>query len=130
MKFSQFYLPPQEYVTDNAKLRIRLGSYIHTLSFQYNIGNHSLLIYYTRSESFLGVAEFTTIWRIEKSKMKGFELSKEELADLRRAHKSEHYKRSAYKINVVILLGSGWTLEEVKDALLLDEETLRSYVKK
>jgi transposase len=62
--------------------------------------------------------------------MKGFILSKEELASLKRAHKSEHYKRSAYKINVVILLGSGWSLEEVKDALLLDEETLRSYVKK
>lgn len=62
--------------------------------------------------------------------MKGFKLSKDELATLRRAHRSEHYKRSAYKINVVILLGSGWTLEEVKDALLLDEETLRSYVKK
>ena len=61
--------------------------------------------------------------------MKGFELNKEELAALRRAHKSEHYKRSAYKINAVILLGSGWTLEEVKDALLLDEETLRSYVR-
>jgi len=62
--------------------------------------------------------------------MKGFELSKDELVALKRAHKSEHYKRSAYKINVVILLGSGWTLEEVKDALLLDEETLRSYVNK
>jgi transposase len=62
--------------------------------------------------------------------MKGFELSKDELAGLKRAHRSEHYKRSAYKINVVILLGSGWTLEEVKDALLLDEETLRSYVNK
>jgi transposase len=62
--------------------------------------------------------------------MKGFELSKTELATLRLAHKSEHYKRSAYKINAVILLGSGWTLEAVKDALLIDDETLRSYVKK
>jgi len=62
--------------------------------------------------------------------MKGFELSKDELADLRRAHKSEHYRRSADKIKCIVLLGSGWTLEEVKDALLLDEETLRSYVKK
>lgn len=62
--------------------------------------------------------------------MKGFKLSKDELADLRRSHKSEHYKHSAYKINAVILLGSGWTLEEVKDALLIDDETLRSYVKK
>lgn len=62
--------------------------------------------------------------------MKGFDLSKEELADLRRAHKPEYYRRSADKIKSVVLLGSGWTLEEVKDALLLDEETLRSYVKK
>jgi transposase len=62
--------------------------------------------------------------------MKGFKLSKAELVTLRQAHKSEHYRRSADKIKCVVLLGSGWTLEEVKDALLLDEETLRSYVKK
>jgi transposase len=62
--------------------------------------------------------------------MKGFNLSSAELAELKRAHKSEYYKRSAYKINCIILLGSGWTLEEVKAALLLDEETLRNYVQK
>ena len=62
--------------------------------------------------------------------MKGFKLSKEELAFLRLTHKSEHYKRSAYKINALILLGTSWTLQEVKDALLLDDETLRGYVKK
>jgi len=62
--------------------------------------------------------------------MNGFELNKDELADLRRSHKLERDKRAAYKINAVILLGIGWTLEQVKEALLLDEETLRSYVKK
>lgn len=62
--------------------------------------------------------------------MKGFKLNSTELSELRRAHKSEYYKRSAYKINCIILLGSGWTLEEVKDALLLDEETLRGYIQK
>lgn len=62
--------------------------------------------------------------------MKGFKLNKDDLTTLRRAHKSEHYKRSAYKINAIILLGSGWSLEEVKDALLIDDETLRCYVKK
>jgi len=62
--------------------------------------------------------------------MIGFKLSKDELIALRLAHKSEHYKRSAYKINAVILLGSGWSLSEVKDALLIDDETLRSYIKK
>lgn len=62
--------------------------------------------------------------------MKGFKLSEVELVELRRAHKSEYYRRSADKIKSVVLLGTGWTLEEVKEALLLDEETLRSYVKK
>ena len=61
--------------------------------------------------------------------MKGFELKKDELANLKQALKSEHYKRSAYKINAVILLGSGWTLEQVKEALFLDDETLSGYVK-
>jgi transposase len=60
--------------------------------------------------------------------MKGFYLEAEELVELRLAHKSEHYKRSAYKINAIILLGSGWKLKRVKEALLLDDETLRNYV--
>jgi len=59
--------------------------------------------------------------------MQGFELSQDEIASLRLSHKRERNKRFAYRINAIILLGSGWTLEEVKDALLLDEETLRSY---
>lgn len=42
MKFSQFYFPPEEYVTDNVKMRIRLGSYVHSLSFWSDVGNYSL----------------------------------------------------------------------------------------
>jgi transposase len=61
--------------------------------------------------------------------MKRFTLKKDELETLKQALKSEHYKRSAYKINAVLLLGSGWTLEEVKNALFLDDETLSGYVK-
>lgn len=64
--------------------------------------------------------------------MKGFKLTAGEIKILRLAHKKA--KRSnahaAYKINAVILLGSDWTLEQVKTALLLDDETLRSYVEK
>ena len=47
---------------------------------------------------------------------------------LRSAHRAERNRRAAYKINAVILLGTGWTLAEVSEALLLDDETLRSYV--
>lgn len=62
--------------------------------------------------------------------MNGFYLTPAQLSELRIAHKSECYKRSAYKINAVILLGSGWKLKEVREALLLDEETLRDYVRR
>lgn len=61
--------------------------------------------------------------------MKGFELTEQELTRLREAHKCQRYRHAAYKINAVILLGTGWTLEDVHNALLLDEGTLRRYVK-
>lgn len=65
--------------------------------------------------------------------MKGFQLTPEEMQELRAAHKSavnSKNTRSAYKINATILLGSGWSTEEVAEALLLDDETLRNYVNK
>jgi transposase len=64
--------------------------------------------------------------------MKGFNLSTKELEALRLAHKDAKRvnANAAYKINAVILLGSGWTLKKVKNALLLDDETLRNYVEK
>jgi len=62
--------------------------------------------------------------------MKGFNLSKDELAELRIAHKAAKNKNAAYRINAVILLGTAWTLKKVKAALLLDDETLRGYVQK
>lgn len=65
--------------------------------------------------------------------MKGFKLNKEQLTELRIAHKREKKCGNvscAYKLNAIILLGSGWKLREVKEALLLDDETLRSYVQR
>lgn len=61
--------------------------------------------------------------------MKGFELTHQELLQLRMVHKSERFRHAAYKINAVILLGTGWSVEDVSNALLLDEKTLRRYVK-
>ena len=62
--------------------------------------------------------------------MKNFGLTPEEKIELRTAHKSakKGYASPAYKINAILLLGDDWTLEEVAEALLMDEETLRSYV--
>jgi transposase len=63
--------------------------------------------------------------------MKDFELSPKEITVLRAAHKKERLNvNKAYRINAVILLGSGWTLKQVSEALLLDEDTLSNYVTK
>jgi len=62
--------------------------------------------------------------------MKRFHLTPAQIEELRLAHRAERNRNAAYKINAVILLGTGWKLKAVKEALLLDDETLRSYVKK
>ena len=49
---------------------------------------------------------------------------------MRVVHRTCLDKRTAYRINAILLLGCGWTLEEVATALLIDEKTLRSYVKR
>jgi transposase len=63
--------------------------------------------------------------------MKDFKLTPAQLKELHYGHsaaKRAQDVRLAYRINAVILLGSDWTLEQVAEALLLDDETLRSYV--
>lgn len=63
--------------------------------------------------------------------MKGFILAPEEIQELRAFHKEAMRLKdvkSAYKINAVILLGSGWSLDEVAVALLLDDDTIRNYI--
>jgi len=62
--------------------------------------------------------------------MKGFYLTANQLTELREAHRKARRKNAAaaYKINAVILLGTGWNFIKVKEALLLNEDTLKSYV--
>jgi len=62
--------------------------------------------------------------------MKNFHLTPEQTEELQSAHAVERNRNAAYKINAIILLGTGWTLKKVKSALFLDDETLRSYVEK
>jgi hypothetical protein len=61
--------------------------------------------------------------------MKEFWLTKEQLQELRAAHRLERNKHAAYKINAVI---TRRRLESARgrEALLLDDETLRAYVDK
>lgn len=62
--------------------------------------------------------------------MQTFKLSDEELRALRVAHREAKNKRSAYRINAMILLGQGWTVTQVAEALLLNEGTIRNYVRR
>ena len=62
--------------------------------------------------------------------MLDFRLDKQELAELRAAHRRALNVREAYRINAVILLGNGRTVADVADALLFDPDTVRTYFKR
>lgn len=62
--------------------------------------------------------------------MNTLELSTGQLEELRKAHRRERNKQAAYKINAIILLGTGWAVEDVATALLCSSNTLRAYVEK
>lgn len=59
--------------------------------------------------------------------MKNYLLPEKELAILRIAHKGTRDKGKADRIKAVYLLGKGWPITDVHEALLLDEDTLRNY---
>ena len=62
--------------------------------------------------------------------MKEFQLTAKQLAILRRRHRESRKKRQADRLKAIYLLGKGWSLASVSEALLLDEETLRNYSKR
>lgn len=56
-------------------------------------------------------------------------LAEKEVVQLKRAHKQTREKRLADRIKAVLMLHFGFTYEQIKQALLLDEVTVRRYVK-
>src|SRR5579872_4476111 len=62
--------------------------------------------------------------------MNGFELTSKKVKQLKLLHKKQRDRRAADRIKAIVLLGTGWTLTQVSEALLLDTETLRDYVNK
>ncbi len=62
--------------------------------------------------------------------MTTFTLSQEEISILKAAHKATKKRREADRIKTIILLGTGWTIREVVEALLLDDETIKNYLKR
>ena len=56
-------------------------------------------------------------------------LTDEQIVVLRHAHKTIREKRLADRIKAILMLHNGFTYEQISQALLLDEVTLRRYVK-
>jgi transposase len=56
--------------------------------------------------------------------MDNFRLTKNQIDALKVLHKSQRDRRFAYRINAIILLGSGWSIAAVAEALLVDEKTI------
>ena len=61
--------------------------------------------------------------------MQDYQLTPQELAELRVVHRRVRNVREAYRINAVILLGQGWRVMDVALALLIDPDTVRAYFK-
>jgi transposase len=59
--------------------------------------------------------------------MDEYQLTADQLASLKALHKTLREKRLADRVKAVALLGTGWTVVEVAEALFLDEKTVRSY---
>ncbi len=59
--------------------------------------------------------------------MDGFRLTTEEIRSLRALHRRCKDRQWADRIKAVVLLGTGWTVIDTAEALLLDEDTIRSY---
>jgi hypothetical protein len=59
--------------------------------------------------------------------MDEFRLTVEEIRSLRALQRSCRDRRLADRVKAVVLLGTGWTVTDTAEALLLDEDTIRSY---
>jgi transposase len=59
--------------------------------------------------------------------MNNYQLSSKELRVLEIAHKGVREKRKADRIKAVYLLGKGWSVSKVHEALMIDESTIRNY---
>lgn len=59
--------------------------------------------------------------------MKDYELSREEMAELERLHRTLHDRRQADRVKAVIALSKGWPAAQIAEILLFDEKTSRSY---
>ncbi|MGZ8172277.1 MULTISPECIES: IS630 family transposase [Methylobacter] len=61
---------------------------------------------------------------------KNYRLTQQELDDLQFEHRHTSNKRYADRIKTVYLLGTGWSVTKVAEALMIDRETVRNHYKR
>ena len=62
--------------------------------------------------------------------MDDFPLTSKQIASLKMLHRLQRERKKAYRVNAIILLGTGWTVAQVAEALLVDEKTVRIWHEK
>ena len=62
--------------------------------------------------------------------MDDFRLTAEQIAALKVLHRAQRDRRFADRIKAIVLLGSDWSFEQVAQALLIDEKTVRLWYEK
>ncbi|MDO4550791.1 MAG: winged helix-turn-helix domain-containing protein [Planctomycetia bacterium] len=67
---------------------------------------------------------------MSSGKIENYKLSQEIWENLRREHKKTHEKWVADRLKAVFLLGSGWSVGDVAEVLMVDENTVRVYFQK
>ncbi|WP_133112008.1 helix-turn-helix domain-containing protein, partial [Candidatus Scalindua japonica] len=60
--------------------------------------------------------------------MTDFKLTQDEISSLKVTHRTTRKKREADRIKTIILLGTGWSVREVAEVLMLDDDTIRNYL--
>ena len=62
--------------------------------------------------------------------MDNFRLTQRQIDALKVLHQAQRDRRFAYRINAIILLGTGWSTAQVSEALLVDDKTIRLWLDK
>jgi len=62
--------------------------------------------------------------------MDDFRLTAKQITKLKTLHRTLRDRRFAYRVNAIVLLGSGWSVAQVAQALLVDETTIRNWLEK
>ena len=62
--------------------------------------------------------------------MTTFTLTQDEISSVKTAHRASKKKRDADRMKTIILLNTGWSIRKIAEILLLDDETIRNYLKR